>query len=58
MKKWKVEGRIRCDYEFEEIVEASTENAAVNKAEKIVLKRLDLQTVDIIDCEYYAEVEK
>ena len=42
MKTWKVEGRVRADYEFEEIVEARTEDAAVNKVEKIVYKHLGI----------------
>lgn len=55
MNKYKVEGRIRADIEFEEIVEATTEQSAVNKAEKIVYKKLGLNDHDIIDDEIYCE---
>lgn len=58
MKKYKVEGRIRADVTFEEIVEASSEEAAMNKAEKIVCKRIGIEVNEIMDNEYYLEIIK
>lgn len=54
MKKWQVEGRIRADITFEETVEASTEDAACNKVEKLICKRCGIDKFDILDTEFYA----
>jgi hypothetical protein len=55
MQKWRVEGRFRCDVPIDETVEASSEDAAINKIEKIVMKRVGITKFDILDTEYYAE---
>jgi len=58
MQKWKVEGRIRADILFEEEVEASTESAAVKKAQARVYQRCRITSYDVLDDEIYAEVVK
>lgn len=55
MKLYRVEGRIRADVPIDERVYASSEDAAINKAEKIVMKRIGIDKYGILDCEYYAE---
>ena len=55
MKKYLVTGRIRADVPLNEVVEASSEDAAVNKAEKLLMLRLNIDNFDILDTEYYAE---
>ena len=55
MNKYKVEGRIRADITFEETVEASSEQAAVNKVTKIIYKRCGITKYDHLDDEFYCE---
>jgi len=55
MNKYKVEGRIRADIPFEEIVEARNEISAAKKAEKIVYARCGITAFDVLDDEIYCE---
>lgn len=54
-KQWKVYGRVRADYEFEEIVEAATQKGALKMAEKKVYKHLGIDNSTVIDEEIYCE---
>jgi hypothetical protein len=55
MKKYRVYGRVRADIQFEEIVEASNDDAAENKALNIVRKRCGIGKYDELDHEIYLE---
>ena len=55
MNKYKVEDRIKADIEFEEIVEVSSEDAAMKKAEKIIYDRCGINKYSVIDDEIYVE---
>ena len=55
MNKYHITGRLRTDVPIDEIIEASTEDAAINKAEKNMMKKININVYDILDTEYYAE---
>lgn len=53
--KWRVEGRIRCDINFVEVVDAPDEEHAVEKAQDKVCRKHGISEGDYIDDEFYAE---
>lgn len=55
MNKYHVTGRIRADIPVDEIVEASTEDSAINKAAKIIYKRCNINAHDHLDDEFYCD---
>jgi hypothetical protein len=58
MNKYKVEGRIRADIEFEIEIEAKSEKSAIRMAEKQIYDKCGITSHDVIDDEIYCEKVK
>ncbi|HXT83637.1 MAG TPA: hypothetical protein VN704_04810 [Verrucomicrobiae bacterium] len=55
MPKYNVTGRVRADINFDETVEADSEEIAVEKVESKIYEKCGFTSFDVIDNEIYCE---
>lgn len=55
LRKFRVNGRVRADIEYDEIIEAKTWTTACKTGEKFLEKKLNLDPYSVLDCEHYCE---